>query len=166
MGPEPGKTRKERDSLGEIEVPANRYWGAGTQRSLLHFAIGDDLMPLEVIRALALVKKAAALANRDLGRLPEDKAGLIIRAAEEVIEGQLDDHFPLHVWMTGSGTQANMNVNEVIANRAIELAGGVLGSKDADSPQRSRQSEPIHQRRLSHRHAPGRGHGDPGAPPA
>jgi fumarate hydratase, class II len=129
MSPEPGKTRTERDSLGEIEVPANRYWGAGTQRSLLHFTIGDDLLPLEVIRALSLVKKAAALANRDLGRLPEDKAKLIIRAAEEVIEGKLDDHFPLHVWMTGSGTQANMNVNEVIANRAIELAGGVLGSK-------------------------------------
>ena len=105
MGPEPGKTRRESDSLGEIEVPANRYWGAGTQRSLLHFAIGDDLMPLEVIRALALVKKAAALANRELGKLPADKAGLIIRAAEEVIEGKLDDHFPLHVWMTGSGTQ-------------------------------------------------------------
>ncbi|MFI5330441.1 MAG: class II fumarate hydratase [Desulfobaccales bacterium] len=129
MGPEPGKTRRESDSLGEIEVPADRYWGAGTQRSLLHFAIGDDLMPLEVIRALALVKKAAALANRELGRLPADKAGLIIRAAEEVIEGKLDDHFPLHVWMTGSGSQCNMNVNEVIANRAIELAGGVLGSK-------------------------------------
>ena len=129
MDPEPGKTRKESDSLGEIEVPANRYWGAGTQRSLIHFAIGDDLMPLEVIRALALVKKAAALANRELGRLPEDKAGLIIRAAEEIIEGKLDGHFPLHVWMTGSGSQCNMNVNEVIANRAIELAGGVLGSK-------------------------------------
>lgn len=129
MDSEPGRTRQETDSLGEIEVPANRYWGAGTQRSLLHFAIGDDLLPLEVFRALALVKKAAALANRELWRLPEDKAGLIIRAAEEVIAGKLDDHFPLHVWMTGSGTQANMNVNEVLANRAIELAGGVLGSK-------------------------------------
>ncbi len=129
MGLELGKTRRESDSLGEIEVPANRYWGAGTQRSLLHFAIGDDLIPLEVIRALALVKKAAALANQKLGRLPEDKAGLIIRAAEEIIEGKLDGHFPLHVWMTGSGSQCNMNVNEVIANRAIELAGGVLGSK-------------------------------------
>ncbi len=129
MGPEQGKTRRESDSLGEIEVPADRYWGAGTQRSLRHFAIGDDLLPLEVIRALALVKKAAALANRDLRRLPADKAELIIRAATEVIEGKLDDHFPLHVWMTGSGSQANMNVNEVIANRAIELAGGVLGSK-------------------------------------
>ena len=99
-------TRRETDSLGEIEVPANRYWGAGTQRSLLHFAIGEDLMPLEVIRALALVKKAAALVNQELGRLPEDKARLIIRAAEEVLEGKLDDNFPLHVWMTGSGTQS------------------------------------------------------------
>ena len=126
--------RKESDSLGEIDVPANRYWGAGTQRSLLHFAIGEDLMPPEVIRALALVKKAAALANRELGRLPEDKAGLILRAVEEVLEGKLDGNFPLHVWMTGSGTQCNMNVNEVIANRAIELAGGVLGSKDPVHP--------------------------------
>lgn len=134
MGPEQGKMRRERDSLGEIEVPANRYWGAGTQRSLLHFSIGGDLMPLEVIRALALVKKAAALANLDLGRLPEDKAKLIIQAAEEVIEGKLDDHFPLHVWMTGSGSQCNMNVNEVIANRAIELAGGVLGSQTPVHP--------------------------------
>jgi len=134
MHPEQGGTRKETDSLGEVEVPANRYWGAGTQRSLRHFAIGDDLMPLEMIRALALVKKAAALANRELGRLPEDKAGLIMRAAEEVLAGKLDDNFPLHVWMTGSGSQVNMNVNEVIANRAIELAGGVLGSKDPIHP--------------------------------
>ena len=134
MGLEQMGTRKETDSLGEIEVPANRYWGAGTQRSLLHFAIGDDLMPAEVIRALALVKKAAALANRELGTLPDEKAGLIIRAAEEVIDGELEGNFPLHVWMTGSGTQCHMNVNEVIANRAIELAGGVLGSKDPIHP--------------------------------
>jgi fumarate hydratase, class II len=133
MGPEPGM-RWETDSLGKIAVPANRYWGAGTQRSLLHFSIGEDLMPREVVRALALVKKAAALANRELGKLPEDKAGLIIRAAEEILAGRLDDHFPLHVWMTGSGSQCNMNVNEVMANRAIELAGGVLGSKDPIHP--------------------------------
>jgi len=133
MVPEPGM-RRESDSLGEIDVPADRYWGAGTQRSLVHFAIGEDLMPLEVIRALALVKKAAALANRELGKLPADKAGLIILVAEEVLEGKLDGNFPLHVWMTGSGSQANMNVNEVIANRAIELAGGVLGSKDPVHP--------------------------------
>jgi fumarate hydratase class II len=134
MDPEQTGTRRESDSLGEIEVPANRYWGAGTQRSLIHFAIGEDLMPPELIRALALVKKAAALANRELGRLPEDKAKLIIQAAEEVITGNLNDNFPLHVWQTGSGTQSNMNVNEVIANRAIELAGGVLGSKDPIHP--------------------------------
>ena len=133
MGPQPGM-RWESDSLGKIEVPANRYWGAGTQRSLLHFAIGEDVMPIEVIRALALIKKAAALANQELGRLPEDKARLIIRAAEEVLDGKLDDNFPLHVWMTGSGSQCNMNVNEVIANRAIELAGGVLGSKEPIHP--------------------------------
>jgi fumarate hydratase class II len=134
MGPAQDKTRRERDSLGEIEVPANRYWGAGTQRSLRHFTIGDDLIPPEVIWALALIKKAAALANRELGRLPADKAGLIIRAAEEVIDGKLEGNFPLRIWMTGSGTQCNMNVNEVIANRAIELAGGVLGSKDPIHP--------------------------------
>jgi fumarate hydratase class II len=133
MAPEQG-TRRETDSLGEIEVPANRYWGAGTQRALIHFAIGEDLMPHEVIRALALLKKAAALANRELGRLPADKAALIIRAAAEVLEGKLDADFPLHVWMTGSGSQCNMNVNEVIANRAIELAGGVLGSKEPIHP--------------------------------
>ncbi len=133
MSPEP-ETRKETDSLGEVAVPANRYWGAGTQRSLRYFSIGEDLMPLEVIRALALVKKAAALANRELGRLPADKAALIIQAADEILAGKLDDNFPLHVWMTGSGSQANMNVNEVIANRAIELAGGVLGSKDPIHP--------------------------------
>jgi fumarate hydratase, class II len=126
--------RWESDSLGKIEVPANRYWGAGTQRSLVHFAIGEDLVPMEVVRALALIKKAAALTNQELGRLPEDKARLIIRAAEEILAGRLDDNFPLHVWMTGSGTQCNMNVNEVIANRAIELAGGVLGSKTPVHP--------------------------------
>ena len=134
MSPEQGGTRKERDSLGEIEVPADRYWGAGTQRSLRHFSIGDDLMPLEVVRALTLVKKAAAMANRELGRLPEDLAVLIIQVAEEILAGQLDDNFPLRVYMTGSGSQTNMNVNEVIANRANELAGGVLGSKEPVHP--------------------------------
>jgi fumarate hydratase class II len=134
MGPEQIGTRHERDSLGEIDVPAKRYWGAGTQRSLRHFAIGDELMPLEVIRALALIKKAAALANQELGKLPADKAALIVQAAEEVIAGKLDSNFPLRVWMTGSGSQCNMNVNEVIGNRAIELAGGVLGSKTPIHP--------------------------------
>jgi len=115
--------------MGEIEVPADRYWGAQTERSLHHFSIGEDRMPVEVVRALGLLKKAAALVNAELGLLPKDKADLIVRAAEEVFEGKLDDHFPLFVWQTGSGTQSNMNANEVIGNRAVELAGGELGSK-------------------------------------
>jgi fumarate hydratase class II len=123
------KTRTEADSMGKIEVPAHRYWGAQTQRSLQHFRIGGDRFPREVIRAFGVLKKACALVNRELGLLPEDKAGAIIQAADEVIEGKLDDHFPLAVWQTGSGTQTNMNANEVIANRAIELLGGVLGAK-------------------------------------
>jgi fumarate hydratase, class II len=133
MGPEPG-TRRESDSLGEIAVPVNRYWGAQTQRALTYFAIGADLIPPEVVRALAMIKKAAALANYELGKLPHDKAGFILRAAEEVIEGKLEGNFPVHVWISGSGTKSNMNVNEVIANRAIELAGGVLGSQDPIHP--------------------------------
>ncbi len=128
------KTRRETDSMGAVEVAADRYWGAQTERSLHHFAIGRDRIPLEVVHALAVIKKAAAIANCDLGHLPEDKAKLIIAAAEEVMSGKLDDHFPLHVWMTGSGTQSNMNVNEVIANRAIEMAGGTLGSKTPIHP--------------------------------
>jgi fumarate hydratase class II len=123
------KTRTETDSMGPIEVPADRYWGAQTQRSLHHFSIGDDRMPVEIIRAMGLLKKACALVNLELGKLPKEKADLIVAAAEEVIEGGLDDHFPLFVWQTGSGTQTNMNANEVIANRAIEIAGGTLGSK-------------------------------------
>jgi fumarate hydratase class II len=115
--------------MGAIEVPADKYWGAQTARSLQHFAIGTERMPRELIRALGIVKKAAALVNAELGLLPPEKAQLIVRAADEVIEGRLDEHFPLSVWQTGSGTQTNMNVNEVIANRAIELAGGELGSK-------------------------------------
>ncbi len=122
-------TRTETDSTGAIDVPADRYWGAQTQRSLIHFAIGRDRMPREVIRAMGILKKAAAEVNRDLGRLPAPLARLIVQAADEVIAGTLDEHFPLHVWQTGSGTQTNMNANEVIANRAIELAGGTLGSK-------------------------------------
>jgi fumarate hydratase class II len=126
--------RIESDSIGPIEVPANRYWGAQTQRSLKYFAIGDDRMPIEVIRAMALLKQAAAKVNQELGKLAPEKANLIIAAAEEVIQGQLDEHFPLRVWQTGSGTQTNMNVNEVIANRAIEMAGGILGSKQPIHP--------------------------------
>lgn len=123
------KTRVETDSMGEIEVPADKYWGAQTERSLHHFNIGKDIMPREVTHAFGILKKAAALTNLELGKLPKDKADLIIRAADEVSQGMLDDHFPLHVWQTGSGTQSNMNANEVISNRAIELAGGTLGSK-------------------------------------
>jgi len=128
------KTRTETDSMGAIEVPADRYWGAQTERSLHHFNIGDDRMPREMIRALGILKKAAAQVNEELGKLPSDKAKLIVQACDEVIEGKLDSHFPLRVWQTGSGTQTNMNANEVISNRAIELAGGVMGSKKPIHP--------------------------------
>src|SRR5438309_8344690 len=125
----PEKTRIESDSMGAIEVRADRYWGAQTERSLHHFRIGDDRMPVEVVGALGLLKKACALVNAELGLLDGRRAQLIVRAADEVIAGTLDDHFPLSVWQTGSGTQSNMNANEVIANRAIELAGGRLGDQ-------------------------------------
>jgi len=123
------ETRVETDSMGEIKVAADRYWGAQTERSLKHFNIGFDVMPREVIRALGILKKAAAIVNNDLGKLPDEKLDLISQAADEVIEGKLDEHFPLRVWQTGSGTQTNMNANEVISNRAIEIAGGEMGSK-------------------------------------
>jgi fumarate hydratase, class II len=129
-----GATRRETDSMGAIDVPADRYWGAQTQRSLRHFAIGDDHMPPAVIRGMAILKKAAALTNQDLGMLPAEEAKLIVQAADEIIDGGLADEFPLYVWQTGSGTQTNMNVNEVIANRAIELAGGERGSKSPIHP--------------------------------
>ncbi|MDE3170803.1 MAG: class II fumarate hydratase, partial [Acidobacteriota bacterium] len=116
--------------MGKIEVPADRYYGAQTARSLIHFHIGTDTMPPELIRAFGILKKACALVNQDLGKLSPEKAKLIVQAADEVIAGKLDAHFPLRIWQTGSGTQTNMNANEVIANRAIELAGGVLGSKN------------------------------------
>src|SRR6202166_4423456 len=128
------RTRIESDSLGQIEVPAKVYWGAQTQRSLLHFNIGRDVMPPELIHAFGILKKACALVNQDLGKLPNDKAKLIVQAADEVIAGKLDDQFPLRIWQTGSGTQTNMNVNEVISNRAIELAGGQMGSKKPIHP--------------------------------
>ena len=120
--------------MGPIDVPSNVYWGAQTQRSLVHFNIGFDVMPREMIRALGILKKAAAIVNCDLGKLPEDKKDLVVRAADEVIEGKLDAHFPLRVWQTGSGTQTNMNANEVISNRAIEMAGGEMGSKQPIHP--------------------------------
>ena len=126
--------RIESDTMGKIEVPSDAYWGAQTQRSLRYFAIGDDTMPREMIRAIAILKKATAIVNKNLGKLDTKKAELIVQAADEVITGKLDEHFPLKIWQTGSGTQTNMNANEVIANRAIELAGGVLGSKDPIHP--------------------------------
>jgi fumarate hydratase, class II len=128
------RTRMESDSMGQIEVPSHVYWGAQTQRSLLHFNIGRDTMPPELIRAFGILKKACALVNQDLGKLPADKTRLIVQAADEVISGTLNDQFPLRIWQTGSGTQTNMNVNEVISNRAIEIAGGTMGSKKPIHP--------------------------------
>ena len=128
------ETRTETDSMGPVEVPADRYWGAQTERSLHHFSIGDERMPRPVIRGMTILKKAAALTNRDLGVLADDKADLIVAAADEILAGDLAEEFPLFVWQTGSGTQTNMNVNEVIANRAIEMAGGKRGSKDPIHP--------------------------------
>jgi fumarate hydratase class II len=135
----PGAVRIESDSMGKIEVPADKYYGAQAARSLVHFDIGDgawprDVMPRQVIYAMATLKKSAAMVNRDLGKLDEEPAGLIVRAADEIAQGKLDEHFPLRVWQTGSGTQTNMNVNEVISNRAIELAGGQMGSKKPVHP--------------------------------
>lgn len=128
------ETRTESDSMGEIEVPANCYYGAQTARSLIHFDIGSETMPRELIRAMGILKKASAMVNAELGLMPENIKDLIAKAADEVIEGKLDEHFPLRVWQTGSGTQSNMNSNEVIANRGIELAGGIIGSKDPVHP--------------------------------
>ena len=126
--------RRETDSMGEIEVPADRYWGAQTQRSLVHFSIGDDRMAKRVYHAYGYVKKAAALINAAAGRLAQWKADAIVHAADEAIKGVLDEHFPLYVWQTGSGTQSNMNVNEVLSNRAIQLLGGKIGSKEPVHP--------------------------------
>ncbi|MBS1081817.1 class II fumarate hydratase [Gluconobacter kondonii] len=127
-------TRVETDSMGRIDVPADRYWGAQTQRSLEHFSIGNDRMPMEVYHAYGIVKKAAAQVNAAGGRLTALKAGAITQACDEVIAGELDAHFPLFVWQTGSGTQSNMNINEVVSNRAIQLLGGTLGSKNPVHP--------------------------------
>jgi fumarate hydratase class II len=132
--PEKIKTRIETDSMGQIEVPADRHWGAQTQRSLKYFNIGYDIMPHELIRAFGILKKAAALSNQELGKLSADKVKLITAAADEIISGKLNEHFPLRIWQTGSGTQTNMNANEVISNRAIELAGGEKGSKKPIHP--------------------------------
>jgi fumarate hydratase class II len=126
--------RIERDTMGEVKVPADRYWGAQTQRSKKNFRIGEQRIPIEIIHAFAVLKKAAALTNHECGALPEDKADVISQVCDEIIAGKLDDHFPLVVWQTGSGTQSNMNVNEVISNRAIEILGGNLGSKTPIHP--------------------------------
>jgi fumarate hydratase class II len=131
---DPKGTRTESDTMGKIEVASDRYWGAQTERSLHFFKIGEERFPREMIRALGILKKACAIVNRDRGALPAEKAKAIIEAADEVIVGMLDDHFPLVVWQTGSGTQTNMNANEVIANRAIEILGGELGSKNPIHP--------------------------------
>jgi fumarate hydratase class II len=127
-------TRREFDSMGTVDVPAERYWGAQTQRSLIHFSIGNDHMPIEVYRAYGIVKKAAAIVNQQAGRLDDEKAAAIVQAADETISGKLDSEFPLFVWQTGSGTQSNMNVNEVISNRAIQILGGELGSQRPVGP--------------------------------
>src|SRR3954462_7621248 len=127
-------TRSETDSFGPIDVPADRYWGAQTERSRQNFKIGQDRMPMAIVHALGIVKLASAQTNRELGLLDARRAGAIIRAAREVIEGKLDDHFPLVVWQTGSGTQTNMNLNEVIANRANQMLGGKLGAKEPVHP--------------------------------
>ncbi|MGK0180855.1 MAG: fumarate hydratase class II, partial [Halioglobus sp.] len=121
--------RIETDSLGEIQVASDKYYGAQTQRSKMNFVIGNELMPIEVIHAFGVLKKAAAIVNNELGLLPEEKKDVICEVCDEIIAGDLDDHFPLLVWQTGSGTQSNMNVNEVISNRAIEKLGGKMGSK-------------------------------------
>ena len=126
--------RIEADSMGDIEVQADRYWGAQTERSLHHFSIGSEIMPREVTHAFGILKQAAAMTNHELGKLDATITDLVVKAAQEVAKGQLDDHFPLFVWQTGSGTQSNMNANEVISNRAIEMAGGVLGSKKPVHP--------------------------------
>lgn len=128
------QTRTETDSFGPLEVPSNKYWGAQTQRSIINFPIGWEKQPVAIVRALGVIKKACAEANMTLGALDERRGVAITQAASEVIEGKLDDNFPLVVWQTGSGTQSNMNSNEVIANRAIEILGGVIGSKDPVHP--------------------------------
>ena len=127
-------TRVETDSFGPLDVPSDKYWGAQTQRSLINFPIGWEKQPIAIVRALGVIKQGCAMANTALGKLPEDKGKAIHEAASEVAKGVLDDHFPLVVWQTGSGTQSNMNANEVIANRAIEMMGGVIGSKDPVHP--------------------------------
>ena len=137
------ETRTETDSFGPLEVPADKYWGAQTQRSIMNFPIGWEKQPVAVVRALGVIKKACAQANKELGNLDAGLADAVIEAAGEVVAGKLDDNFPLVVWQTGSGTQSNMNANEVIANRAIEILGGTMGTKDPGTSQRSLQHGPV-----------------------
>src|ERR1700751_2892825 len=134
QGAPTASTRTESDSMGKMDVPADRYYGAQTARSLIHFPIGKDTIPAELIRAFGILKKAAPLVNQDLVKLSAEKAKLTAQAADEIISGRLNGHFPLRIWQTGSGTQTNMNVNEVIGNRAIEIAGGTMGSKKPVHP--------------------------------
>ena len=147
------KTRTETDTFGPIEVDATKYWGAQAQRCLGNFKIGWERQPLPVVRALGIVKRAAAEANMALGRLDKSVGEIIVKAAQEVIDGKLDEHFPLVVWQTGSGTQSNMNANEVISNRAIEMLGGDHGLQEAGAPERPRQHEPVVERHLPDGHA-------------
>ena len=153
---EAAATRTESDSMGAVEVPADRYWGAQTQRSLHHFAIGHEeaeRMPREIVHAMGLLKRACAEVNARDGRLDPGVARHVIAAAGEVADGALDEHFPLYIWQTGSGTQTNMNANEVIANRAIELAGGRLGSEGTGPSERPRQHVAVEQRHVPDRDA-------------
>jgi fumarate hydratase class II len=146
-------TRTETDTFGPIEVDASKYWGAQAQRSLGNFKIGWEKQPQPIVRALGIVKRAAAETNMALGKMDAELGKTIVAAAQEVIDGKLDDHFPLVVWQTGSGTQSNMNANEVISNRAIEMLGGEMGSKKPVHPNDHCQHEPVVQRHLPDRHA-------------
>ena len=166
IGLDAAGTRREFDSMGSVEVPADKYWGAQTARSLVHFSIGDDRMPMPVYHAYGVVKKACALVNQAAGRLPDWKADAIVRAADETAAGKLDAHYPLFVWQTGSGTQSNMNVNEVLSNRAIQLLGGTARHAAARRAQRRRQHGPVLQRHVPDRHARRGGRGDRRPPAA
>ncbi len=146
-------TRTESDSFGPLEVQADRYWGAQTQRSIMNFPIGWEKQPVAIVRALGVIKRACAEVNKASGKLDAPLADAMIAAAQEVIDGKLDDHFPLVVWQTGSGTQSNMNANEVISNRAIEMLGGVIGSKKPVHPNDHVQHGPVVERHLPDRNA-------------
>ena len=150
MSTQTAQVRQESDTMGTIEVASDRYWGAQTQRSLKYFNIGEDTMPPVLIRAFGILKRSAAEVNCELGLLKPELKDLIVRAANEVVENKLDEHFPLRIWQTGSGTQTNMNTNEVISNRAIELASGQMGSKKPVHPQRPRQHVAVFQRHFPH----------------